>query len=246
MSAARSELAPTGKLRVAIAVGPTPGTLFAARDEASGQYRGASAELGRALAAHIDVPVELVAYANSGQIVAAASHDAWDVTFVPVDEERKKTLAFGSPYCLLQSTYLVASASGIAKLSDIDHPAMRVVGIEGTATIRASARTSPRARHIAVAGPTEAIGLMLGNEADAMAFGREELVAIASEKPALKVLDGGFMNTTIAVAVFRERAAALVQASAFIDEAVRSGLMRRIFDEIGASTSQVAPVGTKP
>jgi polar amino acid transport system substrate-binding protein len=48
--AAKKELAPTGKLRVGIAVGPTPGAGNVARDEASGGYRGVAIDLGTQLA----------------------------------------------------------------------------------------------------------------------------------------------------------------------------------------------------
>jgi polar amino acid transport system substrate-binding protein len=242
----KSVLAPTGKLRLAIAAGPTAGVLFASKDGATGQYRGASVSLGRALAKKLDVPIELVPYANSGQIVAAVNSGAWDVTFMPVDEERRKTLAFGSPYCLLQSTYLVAPEAKITALSDVDRAEVRIVGIDGTATIRASMRVSPSATHIAAPGPAEAVELVRGGKADAMAFGREELIAIASKLPGSRVLDGGFLNTTLAIAVSKEKAAALAYISAFVDEAIASGLVRRAFDEVGAGTSVVAPVGTKP
>ena len=49
-AAAKKELAPTGKLRVGLAVGPTPGAGNVARDEASGGYRGVASDLGVELA----------------------------------------------------------------------------------------------------------------------------------------------------------------------------------------------------
>ena len=103
-----SELAPTGKLRVAIAVGPAPSALWTIRDAATGKARGVPVELGTALAQKLGVPVEMVEFTASGEIVAAADHDRWDVTFVPVDDDRRKVVDFGAPYHLLQSTYLVA------------------------------------------------------------------------------------------------------------------------------------------
>ena len=46
----------------------------------------------------------------------------WDVTFMPVDEERKKFVDFGNAYHLLQSTYLVAPGSKLAKVEDTNGP----------------------------------------------------------------------------------------------------------------------------
>ena len=57
MSNAAAELAPTGKLRVAIAIAPAPSAQFAVKDDA-GNYRGVAIILGRALAEKLGVPVE--------------------------------------------------------------------------------------------------------------------------------------------------------------------------------------------
>ena len=103
-----NELAPTGKLRVGIAVGPAASALWCVRDATTGRARGVPVELGTALAQWLKVPVELVEHDSSGKIIAATNGNAWDVTFVPVDDDRKKVVDFGAPYHLLQSTYLVA------------------------------------------------------------------------------------------------------------------------------------------
>ena len=105
-----SELAPTGKVRVGIAVAPTPGAGNVARD-ADGGYRGVAVDLGRELAAKLGVPAELVPYPNSGALTDAAASGAWDVAFLPVDAQRKTKVDFGSAHIVLQSTYLVAPGS---------------------------------------------------------------------------------------------------------------------------------------
>src|SRR5690242_16646175 len=67
--ATRKELAPTGKLRVAIAVGPAASALWCVRDGATGKARGVPVELGIALAQKLNVPVDLVEYDSSGKII---------------------------------------------------------------------------------------------------------------------------------------------------------------------------------
>jgi ABC-type amino acid transport substrate-binding protein len=102
------EVAPTGKLRVAIAVGPAPSALYAIKDDATGQYCGVTVELGSAMAKKLGVPVEFLPHLASGEIQNSAASGKWDVTFMLVDEERKKFVDFANAYHLLQSTYLVA------------------------------------------------------------------------------------------------------------------------------------------
>ncbi len=240
------ELTPTGKLRVAIAVSPSPSALFALKDPATGKLRGVTIDLGTGLARKLGVPVEFVEYAASGEIIRAADAGVWDVTFMPVDEERKKTLDFGSPYHLLQSTYLVAPGSTIRTLAEVDRPGVRVVGVDNTATFRASVCASKSATHVTVKGVDEAVALMRAGKADAIALSRESLSGLVVKLPGSRVLDGGFLNSTTAVAVLKNCPAALAYVSAFIEEAKASGSLRRSFDDIGLKAAVVAPPGMKP
>jgi len=110
-----AQLAPTGKLRVAIAIAPSPSAQFAIKDD-TGAYRGVAVILGTALAKKLGVPVELVVHNGSGEIQNSAADNKWDVAFLPVDEERKKFVDFGNAYHLLQSTYLVGPGGKIASV----------------------------------------------------------------------------------------------------------------------------------
>jgi polar amino acid transport system substrate-binding protein len=48
---------------------------------------------------------------------------------MPVDEERKKAVAFGNAYHLLQSTYLVAPGSAIKTLADAIAAGVRIASV---------------------------------------------------------------------------------------------------------------------
>ena len=61
----------------------------------------------REMAAELGVPVEYVAYQNSGQIVDAVSTGAWDVSFLPKDPEREARMSFGPTYEVTDATYIV-------------------------------------------------------------------------------------------------------------------------------------------
>ena len=77
--ALKDEIAPTGKLRVAIAISTAGGAFWSTKNETGG-YAGVPVDLGKEMAAQLGVPVEFVAYQNSGQIIDAVSTGAWDVT----------------------------------------------------------------------------------------------------------------------------------------------------------------------
>jgi polar amino acid transport system substrate-binding protein len=245
-AAAKKELAPTGKLRVGIAVAPTPGAGNVAPD-GSGGYRGVAVDLGVELAQKLGLPVEFVPYPNSGALTDAAAGEAWDVAFIPVDATRKKKVDFGSAHIVLQSTYLVGPGSPIASLADVDKPGVRIAGVENTATARAAA-ASLKQNTVATLVKTadELFELLKSGKADAIALSRESLTQLSARLPGSRVLDGAFLNSYVAIAVPKGRPAALAYASAFVDAAIAAGSVRRALDRIGMQTSTVPAPRTTP
>jgi polar amino acid transport system substrate-binding protein len=243
--AANRELAPTGKLRVAIAVGPSASALWTVRDPATGKPRGVPVDLGTAMAAKLGVPVELVEYPSSGEIVSSRDKDVWDVTFVPVDDDRKAMIDFGAPYHLLQSTYLVAPGSPIKTLAEANSTGVRIAIVDGTATGRAAVAASPNATIVKVKTPDQALDMMKAGQIDAIALSRESVGGLVDALPGSRVLDEAFLNSTTAVAVPQNKPAARAYVTEFIEEAKASGLVRRALDAAGLKTSQIAPAGMK-
>jgi polar amino acid transport system substrate-binding protein len=242
--AARKELAPTGKLRVGIAVAPLPGAGNVARDGTG--YRGVAIDLGMELAGKLGVPVEYVPYPHSGALTEAGPSGAWDVAFIPVDAQRRKMVDFGSAHIVLQSTYLVGPGSKIATLADVDKEGVRVAGVEKTATARAAAASLKTVKITLTKNAAELFELLKTSKADAIALSRESLTQLSAKLPGSRVLDGAFLRSFVAIAVPKGKPAALAYASAFVDAAIASGSVRRALDRIDMKSSTVPPPGTQP
>ena len=243
-AAVMQQLAPTGKLRVAIAVAPAPSAQFAIKD--GDGYKGVAVALGHALADKLGVPAALIAHQASGEIQNSAADNKWDVAFLPVDEERKKFVDFGNAYHLLQSTFLVAASSQIHAVKDADGKGIGIGGVANTATFRAAKRATPKATHIDFIGVDAAVAAMNAGRIEAIALSRESLAGLASKIPGGRILPDAFLNSSTAVCVPKDKPAALAFVSEFIEEAKASGLVRRALDEMGLKASQVAPAGMKP
>ncbi|MFI4960834.1 MAG: transporter substrate-binding domain-containing protein [Hyphomicrobiales bacterium] len=239
-----AQLAPTGKLRVAIAIAPSLSAQFAIKDD-TGAYRGVAVILGTALAKKLGMPVELVVHNGSGEIQNSAADNKWDVAFLPVDEERKKFVDFGNAYHLLQSTYLVGPSAKIASVAAANSAGVRIGGVANTATFRTSHKTAPNATHVSFDKTDAAVAALRDGQVDALAFSRESLTGLAPKVPGSRILDGGFLNSTTSVALPKGKPDALAFVSEFIEEAKASGLVRQAFDEMGLKSSQVAPAGMK-
>jgi len=243
-SSVMQQLAPTGKLRVAIAVAPSPSAQFAIKD--GNGYRGVAVTLGKTLADKLGVPVELIAHQSSGEVQNSAADNKWDVAFLPVDEERKKFVDFGNAYHLLQSTFLVAPGSTINSVKDADSKGTGIGGVANTATFRAAKRATPKATHIDFAGVDAAAKAMREGRIVAIALSRESLTGLAAKIPGSRILDDAFLNSSTAICIPKGRPAALAYVSEFIEEAKAAGLVRKALDEMELKASQVAPAGMKP
>lgn len=114
---ARSELAPTGKLRAAINFG---NPVLAQKDQASGEPRGVSVDLARELGRRLGVPVELVTYDAAGKVFDALKTGAWDIAFLAIDPARATEIAFTAPYVVIEGTYLVPADSPLRTIQDVD------------------------------------------------------------------------------------------------------------------------------
>jgi polar amino acid transport system substrate-binding protein len=240
MRDAMNELAASGRLRVGVVAAPSMSAFFVTQD-AAGEPRGVTVDLGAALAAWLGVPVAFMVAPNSGLVTDALATGAIDVSFMPVDDERKTRIAFGPAYFVVESTYLVTAASGIATLAEVDRPGVRVVGIANTTTIRSAARTLKRTTVTAATSIDEAMTMMRRGTADAFALSHDSLPPLAAGLPGSRILDGGFQRTVIAIAVPKNRPQALAAVTAFMEDAKASGLVRRALDAAGFCDAAVAP-----
>lgn len=242
-AAVLQQLAPTGKLRVAIAVAPSPSAQFAIKD--GDGFKGVAVTLGLALAKKLGVPAQIVPHQASGEIQNSAADNKWDVAFLPVDAERKKFVDFGNAYHLLQSTFLVGPNSKMQSVKEADTAGFGIGGVANTATFRAAKASTPKATHIEFSGVDLAVAAMNEGKIDAIALSRESLGGLVAKIPGSRILDDAFLNSTTAVCVPKDKPAALDYASAFIEEAKASGLVRNALDEMGLTSSIVAPAGMK-
>jgi polar amino acid transport system substrate-binding protein len=235
-----SELVSTGTLRAGVVFAPSPSPLFVVKD-ADGVPRGVTVDLANALATELGVPVELMVAPNTGELVDALEAGAIDVSFMPVDDERKKRIEFGPVYFLVESTYMVTETSGIRTVGEVDRPNVRVVGIANTTTIRAAARTLKNTTVKAAQSIGEAIEMMTGGKADAFALSRDSLPPFVAKLPGSRIVQGGFQFTGVAIAVGKGKPEALAAVAAFLEKAKRNGLVKGAFERAGLSHLDVAP-----
>jgi polar amino acid transport system substrate-binding protein len=227
----KDEIAPTGKLRVAIGISPAGGAYWSTKSEAG--YAGVPVDLGKALADQLGIPVEYVAYSNSGLITDAAAKGEWDVSFLPEDPERATKLAFGPIYEVAEATYIVKAGSTIKNFADLDQPGIKVVAVNNTTTMRGAMAHLKNAKVSGYQTFDEIFNLLSKGEVDAFALSRDQLNALSKKIPGTRVLDETFKQTVTAVAVPLNHPLSLEYASKFMADAKTNGLLRKAFDNNG-------------
>jgi polar amino acid transport system substrate-binding protein len=236
--ALKDEIAPTGKLRVAIAISPAGGAFWSTKTE-SGGYAGVPVELGKEMAAQLGVPVEYVVHNNSGQIVDAVSKGTWDVTFLPKDPEREARMSFGPIYEVADATYIVRAGSTATNFATLDQPGTKVAAVNDTTTMRGAITHLKNAKVTGYQTYDEIFNLLKNGEIDAFALSRDQLNAMAKKIPGTRVLDETFKQTVTAVAVPPDHPLALAFASKFLTEATTNGTLRKAYDNNGLKDSPI-------
>jgi polar amino acid transport system substrate-binding protein len=239
--ALKDEIAPTGKLRVAIGISSAGGAFWCTKDEAGG-FAGVPVDLGKEMAAQLGVPVEYVAYQNSGQITDAASKGTWDVTFLPKDPERETRMSFGSTYAVADATYIVKAGSPATDFKTLDQPGVKVAAVNNTTTMRGAIAHLKNAKVTGYQTYDEIFALLKNGEIDAFALARDELNAMAKQIPGTRVLDETFKQTVTAVAVPLNHPLAQAFVAKFMTEATLNGVLRKAYDDNGLKDT---PIRTK-
>src|SRR5450432_2585244 len=234
----RDEIAPTGKLRVAIAISPAGGAFWSTRNEAGG-YAGVPVDLGKEMAAQLGVPVEYVVHQNSGQITDEAFKGVWDVTFLPKDPQRETMMSFGPIYEVADATYIVKAGSSVTNFQMLDQPGVKVAAVNDTTTMRGAIAHLKNAKVTGYQTYDEIFGLLKNGEIDAFALSRDQLNAMAKKIPGTRVMDETFKQTVTAVAVPLNHPLALAFASKFMTDAISNGTLRKAFDNNGLKDNPI-------
>jgi polar amino acid transport system substrate-binding protein len=241
----RELLASTGSLWVAIAVGSAISAVWTTRDTETDEPRGPTVDLARLMAERIGVPLTLVECASSGGIIETASSGVRDVSFAPVDAERKKVVDFGPNYFLGESTYMVPAGSPISSIEEVDRKDVRVCGVENTARIRSARKSLKNTTATGLSSLDEALERFRDGEVDALALGKESLRSLLPRFPGAKMLDSHFHAAGTAVAVPKGHTEALEVFSGMIEDLKGDGTVRKVFDARGMETATVAPAGSR-
>lgn len=232
------EMAPTGKLRVAINM---RNPLLVTGRTADGDPEGLAPSMAAAFAEKLGVPVEYVHYPDAGAISADAAEDNWDVAMIGADPARADHVKFTNPYCQIEATYAVPNDSAAQKCADIDKVGTSVASVAGGAYTLWLERNLKKATLVAVDGHDPTYEEFNNSKLEALAGLRPKLTKDVMKRPGTRLLGDKFMAVEQAACTKKGRDAGFQALADFIEEAKASGLVKDLMAKFKVDQDLVVP-----
>ncbi|MBI4523585.1 MAG: transporter substrate-binding domain-containing protein [Deltaproteobacteria bacterium] len=236
--AARSELAPTGRVRVGINYG---NFLLVCRDPAGGEPGGVAPDLARELGRRTGLAVEFVGYETAGNLADAVKTGSWDVAFLGAEPQRANEIDFTAAYIEIPATYLVPAGSPIRAIEHVDREGVRIAVAGKSAYDLYLSRTLKRARRVHAQGIDASYELFVSEKLEALAGLKPRLVMNAERLPGSRVLAGRFTAVQQSIGTPRGRPAAAQYLREFVEEMKASGFVTRAIETHAVGGVSVAP-----
>lgn len=236
--AVRSELAPSGMLRVGINHGNfllvTPGSSAEAP-------RGVAPDLARELGRRLGVPIAFSRYDTAGALGDAVRAGAWDVAFLGAEPQRATEIAFTAAYLEIPATYLVPAGSPIRSIADVDREGVRIAVAERSAYELWLSRNIRHATLVLTRGIDASFDAFVKDGLEVLSGLRPRLVSDVQKLPGARILDGQFTAVQQAIGTPKARVAGAAFLRAFVEDVKASGFVAEAIRRNGAQGVSVAP-----
>lgn len=236
--ALRSELVPTGTLRVGL---NHANFLLITAGSKGANPRGVVPDLARELGRRLGVPVEFVDFDNAGTLADGARAGVWDVGFLGAEPQRATEIEFTAAYLEIPATYLVPAGSPIRAIDEVDREGVRIAVTERAAYELYLSRTIKRARLVRAEGLDGAFKVFVADKLDALSGLKPRLLMDVGKVPGARILDGQFTTVQQAIGTPKSRLQAASYLRAFAEDVKASGFVAEAIERNGVAGVSVAP-----
>ena len=219
--AAKSELTPTGKLRVGI----NYGNFLLVTKHSETEYSGIAVDLGQEVGKRLGVEVELIPFATAGKLADAVKAGAWDVAFLGNEPQRAAEIAFSPAYLEIEATYLVPAGSKIRTIDEVDRAGVRIATAVNSAYDLYLSRNLKHATLVRANAIQGSYDVFVKDNLEVLSGLKPRLLDDAKTLPGSRVLDGRFTVVQQSVGTPQGRPAAAGYLGEFAEEVKTSGFV---------------------
>jgi polar amino acid transport system substrate-binding protein len=242
-SAARSELAPSGRLRVGL---NTQNFLLVTSHAPGAEPRGPAPDLARELGRQLGVPIDFVLFDTAGKLADGVKTGAWDVAFLAAEPQRAGEIAFTAAYLEIPATYLVPAGSPLRTLADVDREGVRIAVADKSAYELYLSRTIEHATLVRAQGIEGSLQVFLAEKLEALSGLKPRLLMDVEQLPGARLLDGQFTAVQQAIGTPKARQTAAALLRRFVEDAKASGFVAQAIARNGVKGVSVAPPASLP
>jgi polar amino acid transport system substrate-binding protein len=236
-SAINSEIAPSGKLRVAM----NSATAVLLKRTPDGKITGGVGfELGKFMAGKLGAVFELAAYPDSNTYTQTFGKEEWDIGFgvrTPLVAEKADFLID-----VLVNDYLFVAAPGreFAGVAQVDRPGVKIgVGLNSSSDQFLS-KTLKSGELVRLTGGRSIEALRSG-QVDVWAASASNIEQVADRLPGAKIVPGMFMSDRTMVILPKGRSsAAQAKIVEIVNEAKKTGVIRKALEQTGVKGVRAA------
>jgi polar amino acid transport system substrate-binding protein len=235
--AASSEIAPTGKLRVATN-GGNPQLVTRTPDEK--MVGGVALDVGKFVAAKLGVSFELVAYTNADAYTQSFGKGEWDIAIGPPTPLVAGKADFGPDLILFDFMYVAAPGREFPDAAQVDRPGIKIGVGRNSGADQFLSRTLKSAELVRPGGG--GVEALRSGKADVWAANATNVQGVADALPGAKVVPGAFTTERCTVALPKGRSsAAQAKLAEIVNEAKKTGVVRKAIEQPGMRGVRVAP-----
>ena len=229
------ELAPTGKLRVALNLG---NIVLVQADSPTTSRAASRPNSPRNSASRLGVPVEFTRFDGAGKAFDAFKGGALDIIFLAIEPVRAAEVAFTAPYVLIEGVYMVPKDSTLKTVADVDRDGVRIGVNKGSAYDLFLTRSLKSAKLVR---GEDGIEEFVKDKLEAAGGVKQPLVLYAKAHPEVKIMDGRFMEIQQAMGTQKNRPAGSKYLHAFVEEMKKSGFVADALKRSNQPDAAVAP-----
>jgi polar amino acid transport system substrate-binding protein len=236
-STINSEIAPGGKLRVAM----NSATAVLLKRTPDGQITGGvGLELGKFMAGKLGAVFELVAYPDSNTYTQTFGKGEWDIGFggrTPLVAEKADFIV---DVLLTDFLFIAAPGRQFADTAQVDRPGVKIgVGLNSSSDQFLS-KTLKSAELVRLTGGRSIEALKSG-QVDVWAASASNIEQVADRLPGAKIVPGAFTSDRTMVILPKGRStAAQAKVVQIVNEAKKTGVIRKALEQTGVKGVRAA------
>lgn len=230
------EIAPTGKLRVAM---NAASAVLLTRTPDGAITGGVGVALAKFFSGKFGTVVELIAYPNSATYTQTFGKGEWDIGFGPRTPLTAEKADFIADVLLNEYWFIAAPGREFANAAQVDRPGVKIgVGLNSSSDQFLS-KTLKSAQLVRGVVSVEALR---ARQVDVWAASASNIQEVAKQVSGAKIVPGAFTNDQTMVILPKEKsAAAQAKFVEIVNEAKKTGVVRKALEQTGATGVRVAP-----